>query len=255
MKVVTLNVNGLRSSQKKGLYQWLEEESADFVCLQEVRLNNRVNQKEVELAGYTCHFSVAEKNGYSGVAIFSKAAPLKVITSFDFDFLNGEARYLEYVFESFRIASIYMPSGSSSELAQEKKMCFLSFFKKQAESVRRENLPILYCGDFNMAHKAVDIKNWRANQKKPGFTLEERAWLDSFFDDLRFVDVFRLLNSSSDQFTWWSNRANAYQNNVGWRIDYQAASPDFPAKPREVSIYKGRRFSDHAPLIVTYASS
>ena len=178
MKVVTLNVNGLRSSQKKGLYQWLEEESADFVCLQEVRLNNSVNQKEFELAGYTCHFSVAEKNGYSGVAIFSKAVPLKVITSFDFDFLNGEARYLEYVFESFRIASIYMPSGSSSELAQEKKMSFLYFFKKQAEGVCRESLPILYCGDFNMAHKTVDIKNWRANQKKPGFTLEERAWLD-----------------------------------------------------------------------------
>ena len=195
---------------------------------------------------------MAIKKGYSGVAIFTKQKPNNVIEGLGQEEFDAEGRYIECEFDGFSLASVYFPSGSSGDQRQELKYRFLDTFKDKIKAQNLNNKGYLFCGDINIVHQEIDITNWKANQKNSGCLPQERAWLDMVFNELNCVDVFRQINQEKQQYTWWSNRGNAWANNVGWRIDYQISNSNFKRQALKTSIYKHERFSDHAPLIMTY---
>lgn len=254
LRIITLNVNGIRAAHKKGMFEWLSAQDADVICLQEVRADaSIVESSQYQLPGYHAYYQAAEKKGYSGVGILSKHKPDKVVSSLGFPLADTEGRYIHAEFGDLVIASLYLPSGTSGEGRQAQKYIFLDAYltilKKQIASKRS----YIICGDWNIAHKEIDLKNWKSNQKNSGFLPEERAWLDKLFDKVGFVDAFRTVNLEPDNYTWWSSRSRvAFENNVGWRIDYQIVTPDVAHKVKAASIYKAGRFSDHAPLIMDY---
>ena len=253
LKVISLNVNGIRSAAKKGLYRWLAAQKADVVCLQEIKAQEAdLAGGEFSLKGFSGSFFCAHKKGYSGVALYSRRAPDAVVKGFGVREFDREGRYLEARFGALAVVSLYMPSGSAGPHRQASKFRFLKRFFPHLKALREKGEVIL-CGDWNIAHKEIDLKNWRSNQKNSGFLPEERAWLTRVFDELGFVDVFRKLNARPEQYTWWSNRGQAWAKNVGWRIDYQVATPGIAAAARSEAIYKAKRFSDHAPLVIDYA--
>jgi exodeoxyribonuclease-3 len=253
MRIVTFNANGLRSAARKGFLEWFAAQDADVLCVQELKAQGpQLEGPAFEAEGYHRVLHVAARPGYSGVAIYSRVRPLEVeegVGSAEFD---AEGRYIEARFPSFAVVSAYFPSGSSSPARQEAKFRFIAAFDARLAQLEKRGVPYVFCGDFNMAHKPIDLKNWRALQNYPGFTPEERAWLDSLFDGRGYVDAFRRVNQLPDQYTWWSNRGRAWEKNVGWRIDYQVLSPALGETVRSASIYKDQRFSDHAPLTIDY---
>ncbi len=255
MKIISLNVNGIRAAARKGLYEWLAAQQADFVCLQEIRA--QIHQLQNDPIYFPSNESVtyydAVKPGYSGVAIYSKHQPTNIVRGLGFDTCDIEGRYLQFDYANFSVVSVYFPSGSSGENRQEIKYDFLDRFAQHVLKLQSAGKDLIFCGDFNIAHQARDLKNWRANQTHTGFLPEERAWMDYLFDKLGLVDAFRVKNQESDQYTWWSNRGQAWAKNVGWRIDYQIISPSLAQLVTNVDIYRDTRFSDHAPLTVCYA--
>lgn len=253
MKVITYNVNGIRAAARKGFYAWLEQQDADVICLQEVRADDSITQKDTfQPAGYHNFYKAAEKKGYSGVAIYTREKPDRVIDVLGWEVCDIEGRYLQIDIGNLSIASLYLPSGSSSDERQTVKNTFLDAYlpilKEQVNSGR----DYIICGDFNIVHKEIDIKNWKANQNSSGCLPEERAWLDTLFDGLGFVDAFRHIESGPDHYTWWSNRGRARENNVGWRIDYQVTTPSLKERIKSAHVFKDDWFSDHAPLIMEY---
>jgi exodeoxyribonuclease III len=253
LRVITLNVNGIRSAAGKGLFRWLAGQRADVVCLQEMKCQEiDLDAKLHGLKVYqTCH-AFAEKKGYSGVSLYSRRTPDEVGRGFKSREFDAEGRYVAARFGKLWVISLYMPSGSAGPHRQASKFRFLKAFLVHLKKLKARGHEVILCGDWNIAHQEIDLKNWRSNQKNSGFLPEERAWLTRVFDELGFVDVFRRLNDKPDQYTWWSNRGQAWKKNVGWRIDYQIATPGIAATARRESIYKARRFSDHAPLIIDY---
>lgn len=253
MEIITLNCNGIRAAARKGFFDWLSSRSADIVCLQETRIqpDQRIGPN-FNPPGFFVNYLDGHRKGYSGVAIYSRIQPDRVVDGLglkDFDF---EARAVRIDIGQLSIISLYMPSGTSGDTRQSFKYGVMSQMKKILTNFANDTREYLICGDINIAHKEIDLKNWRANQKHSGFLPDERAWMDWLFEDLGFVDVFRHLNPNAEQYTWWSNRGKAWANNVGWRIDYQIASPALADRSQSASIYKEQRFSDHAPLIINY---
>ena len=253
LRVVTLNVNGIRSAARKGLYRWLAAQKADVVCLQEIKAHagdlDATMRAPRGLRGY---FSHASKKGYAGVGLYARREPDAIREGFGVREFDDEGRYLEARFGRLSVISLYLPSGSSGPHRQASKFRFLDAFLPHLKKLRRSGREVILCGDWNIAHQEIDLKNWRSNRKNSGFLPEERAWLTRVFDEGGFVDVFRSLNRKADQYTWWSNRGQAWAKNVGWRIDYQVATPGIAARARRESIYKKKRFSDHAPLTIDY---
>jgi exodeoxyribonuclease-3 len=253
MRIITLNANGIRSAARKGFFDWLERQDADVVCVQETKCQReQVTEPLYHPAGYHCHYLDATKKGYSGVAVYSRVKPDKVIAGYGSREFDTEGRYLEARFGKLSVVSVYLPSGSSSEERQRAKFRFLAEFMPYLRVLKRKRRDYVLCGDWNIAHKEIDLRNWKSNQKNSGFLPEERAWLDELFGDVRYVDAFREVNRDPDHYTWWSNRGQAWSKNVGWRIDYQVLSPGLRGSVRNVEIFKAQRFSDHAPLTVTY---
>jgi len=201
---------------------------------------------------YVCSYYDALKRGYSGTAIYSRHKPLQVIRGFGESEFDNEGRYLEYRYRNLSVVSLYAPSGSSNEIRLESKVRFMELFLLHLQSLRRKRREFIICGDWNVAHQNIDLKNWRANQKNSGFLPEERAWLSDIFDRVGFVDAFREVDQREEQYTWWSNRGQSWAKNVGWRIDYQIVTPGLTKSIRSASIFKQERFSDHAPLIMDY---
>lgn len=254
MKIITLNCNGLRSASAKGFFAWMAGQDADVVCLQETRLQNEHSNNGMFAAErYHSYFLNAEKKGYSGVALYSRKKPDGVVYGLGWDELDNEGRYLQADYGNLSVVSLYMPSGSSGEERQAIKYRFMDRFMEKLKELRRTRREYIICGDWNIAHKNIDIKNWRGNQKNSGFLPEERAWMDELFGAAGFIDAFREVSGEAEQYTWWSNRGQAWAKNVGWRIDYQVITPGLKGKVRSASIYKDERFSDHAPLIMEYA--
>jgi exodeoxyribonuclease III len=253
LRVITLNVNGIRSAAKKGLFRWLAAQKADVVCLQELKCHEAdLDAKLHGLKAFeSCH-AFAQKKGYSGVALYSRRTPDEVRRGFAVREFDDEGRYVEARFGKLWVISVYLPSGSAGPHRQASKFRFLKRFLNHLKKIKDRGGEVILCGDWNIAHKEIDLKNWRSNQKNSGFLPEERKWLSRVFDELGFVDVFRTLNDKPDQYTWWSNRGQARAKNVGWRIDYQIATPGIAAKAKRESIYRTRRFSDHAPLAIDY---
>jgi len=256
MRIITLNVNGIRSAAKKGLFAWLHQQDADVICLQEIRIQDEDLSTELRnLSGYHGYFHFAEKKGYAGVALYSRKPPDRIHTQMGSDEHDAEGRFLQADFGALSVVSLYLPSGSAGPHRQDSKYRFMDRFYPVLEKLRHDGRDYILGGDWNIAHREIDLKNWRSNQKNSGFLPDEREWLTKIFDGLGWVDVFRRLNDRPEQYTWWSSRGQAYANNVGWRIDYQIATPAIAKTAKREQIYKEIKFSDHAPLILDYDCS
>jgi len=253
MRVITFNLNGIRSAARKGFYPWLRRQKADVVCLQELKAQvHQLQDKQFWPPSFNCYYHAAERKGYSGVAIYARREPDEVITGIGWPAFDAEGRWIEARFGQLSVVSLYLPSGSSSEQRQQVKFQVMEHLLPYLRELRHSGREYIICGDWNIAHKPIDLKNWRSNQKHSGFLPEERAWLDKLFDEVGFVDAFRVVNQAPEQYTWWSNRGRAWEKNVGWRIDYQVITPGLRDKVRAASIYTKKRFSDHAPLTIDY---
>ena len=252
MRIVTLNLNGIRAAASKGFFDWLKRQNADVVCLQEIRAQASDITDVMRPKGYHAFFNSAQKKGYAGVALYSRREPDKVHTGFGSKEHDEEGRYLQADFGKLSVVSLYLTSGSAGPHRQESKVRFMQHYLPRLKQQRSDGREYILCGDWNIAHKEIDLKNWRGNRKNSGFLPEERAWLTQIFDDVGWVDVFRALNDKPDQYTWWSNRGQAWAKNVGWRIDYQLATPGIGRKAHKERIYKDKRFSDHAPLAIDF---
>lgn len=259
MRIISLNLNGIRSAAKKGCFDWLKKQKADVLCVQELKAQEADMVPEFMMPGAGAsalkgHFHYAQKKGYSGVGLYSKAVPKGVRIGFGSSEFDAEGRYVRADFGGHSVISVYKPSGSSGEERQAAKFRFLEEFLPHLKKLRKGGGEFVICGDFNIAHREIDLKNWKSNQKNSGFLPEERAWLSRVFEEVGFVDVYRTLHpeATGESYTWWSNRGAAYEKNVGWRLDYQIATPGIAACARKAAIYKDERFSDHAPLIIDY---
>jgi exodeoxyribonuclease-3 len=255
LRIISANLNGIRSASSKGFYQWLYHQNADFVCLQELKAQAAdMTTEMLQPSGLSGYFHYAEKKGYSGVGIYSKKPADQIIEGLAYTDIDSEGRYLELQFGNLSVVSLYLPSGSSSEERQTVKYSVMERFYPHLEKLKASGRDVVICGDWNIAHQEKDLKNWRGNQKNSGFLPAERAWMTKVFNDLGWVDVYRCLypDTTDESYTWWSNRGQAWANNVGWRIDYQIATPEIAAKAISASIYKAQRFSDHAPLLIDY---
>ena len=304
MRIISVNLNGIRSAAGKGFYEWLAQQDADIVCMQELKAQAPdMTAQMLAPHGYHGYFHYAEKKGYSGVGIYSREQPQQVTQGLGIAEFDAEGRYICADFAGFSVVSLYLPSGSSGEERQAVKFKFMAAFmphlrqfitsstgtggdalrllpqaagiasnvpkagnllpaKAGAEltlsqphlrQLRASGREVVICGDWNIAHREIDLKNWRGNKKNSGFLPEERAWLTELFDEVGFADVFRRVHPELEAYTWWSNRGQAWAKDVGWRIDYQIATPGIAARAEAASIYKAQRFSDHAPLIIDYA--
>ena len=253
MRVITFNANGLRSAARKGFFDWFARQRADVLCVQELKAQaSQLDGRPFERRGYHRQIVAAQRPGYSGVALYSREQPLKVVRRLGSPEFDAEGRYVEAEFADIVVVSVYLPSGSSSEARQEAKFRFLDLFEPHLTKLRRRGKPYILCGDFNIAHRAIDLKNWRSNQKNSGFLPEEREWMEKLLTRGGYVDAFRVVNELPDQYTWWSNRGRAREKNVGWRIDYQIISDSLRDTVSRAAVYKRKWFSDHAPLTIDY---
>ncbi len=254
IRVISLNLNGIRSAARKGLSDWVSQQSADVICVQELKAQlPDIEDSLRQIDGLTGHFNCADKKGYSGVGIYTRRKPLNVIHGIGHDEFDAEGRFLEADYGRYSVISLYLPSGTSGEERLRFKFRFMDALMAHLESLYRAGREIIICGDWNIAHQQIDLKNWRSNQKNSGFLPEERAWLSDLFDRVGYVDVFRRLDQRPEQYTWWSNRGQAWAKNVGWRLDYQIATPGIAGKAKQAAIFTDDRFSDHAPLTIDYA--
>lgn len=254
MKVISINANGIRAAARKGLFEWLNRENADFVCIQETRAHIEQLKADPQYfpSGFYCQYIDAMKKGYSGVAIYARKKPKCMVKNLGFVACDEEGRYLQFDYQKLSVVSLYLPSGTSGEGRQDVKYDFLRHFADHLKQLKATGRELIICGDYNIAHKKIDIKNWRGNLKNSGFLPEERSWLDELFGPMGFVDAFRIKNQAEEQYTWWSNRGRSWEKNVGWRIDYQVITPELANSVMQVDIYRQQRFSDHAPVVVEY---
>lgn len=252
-RVISLNANGIRAASRKGFFEWMNKQNPDVVCIQETKAQvHQLTDEMFSPAGYYTYYEDAEKKGYSGTAIYTRHRPKKVVRGYGDAEFDNEGRYLEVQLGGISIVSLYLPSGSSGDERQAAKYRCLDSFSEHLKKLQRRRSEVIICGDWNIAHKEIDLKNWRSNQKNSGFLPEERAWMDKVFGEYRYIDAFRTLQQEPDQYTWWSNRGRAWDKNVGWRLDYQVITPGLKDKVRRTAIYRDERFSDHAPLTMDY---
>ncbi|THF59421.1 exodeoxyribonuclease III [Pseudothauera rhizosphaerae] len=255
LRIISANLNGIRSASSKGFLDWLTQQEADFVCVQELKAQaDDLSAAMRAPAGHAGHFHYAEKKGYSGVGIYTRHAPERVVEGLGIADIDAEGRYLQLDYPGLSVISLYLPSGSSSEERQQAKFSFMERFFPHLAALRAAGREVVICGDWNIAHREIDLKNWKSNQKNSGFLPEERAWLTRVLDEQDWVDVYRRLHpeATGESYTWWSNRGQAWAKNVGWRIDYHLATPGIATRAATAAVYKEQRFSDHAPLTVDY---
>jgi exodeoxyribonuclease III len=257
MRVISFNANGIRSAASKGFFEWLPRQQADVVCIQETKAQReQLDGNPVFFPeGWHCFYEDATaKKGYAGVALYSRREPDKIRRGLGVEEFDGEGRFIEACFGQLSVISLYLPSGSSGPHRQASKDRFLEFFMPQLKKWAKSNRDYIICGDWNIAHKPIDLKNWKSNQKNSGFLPHERAWMDALLNDAGWVDAYRMLHpeTTDECYTWWSNRGQARAKNVGWRIDYHVVTPSLKDRISQSGIYKETWFSDHAPLILDY---
>jgi exodeoxyribonuclease-3 len=253
MRVISLNANGIRSAARRGFFAWAELQEADVIALQETRAQeHQLPAEAATLAGFTPHFVDASRRGYSGVALYSRHEPIAVRRSLGWDDMDSEGRFVQLDFGSVTVASLYVPSGISGPPRQIFKMSFLERLLAVLAQLRHSGGDHIVCGDFNIAHKPIDTYNFLRNSHVTGSLPEERAWMDALIERLGWVDAFRVVDQEAKQYTWWPNWPAAWDRNLGWRIDYQIVTPNLAPRVQRASIYKGMRFSDHAPLTIDY---
>ena len=253
MRIITLNCNGIRAAARKGFFNWLATVDADIVCLQETKAQiDQLTDPIFHPDNFHSYYFDAERKGYAGTALYCRAKPLKITKGLGFEIADNEGRYLQGDFNGLSVASLYLPSGSAGEERQARKLAFMGQYMQHMEMLRKDDREYIICGDWNICHKEIDLKNWKANKKNSGFLPEERQWLDELYYELGFIDAFRMVNQEADQYSWWSNRGQARAKNVGWRLDYHVISPGLHGKVISAEIYTAQNFSDHAPVILDY---
>lgn len=256
-RIISANLNGIRSATTKGFLDWMEAQEADIVCVQELKAQaSDMTARMLNPTGFQGVFQYAEKKGYSGVGLYSRTPPEEVRIGFGAAEFDAEGRYVQADFPGLTVISLYLPSGSSSPERQEAKFRFMDQFLPTLQTLRTSGQEIVICGDWNIAHREIDLKNWKGNLKNSGFLPEERAWFGKLLSEMGWVDVYRQLypDATDTCYTWWSNRGQARAKNVGWRIDYQLATPGVAARAQAARVYKEQWFSDHAPLIIDYGT-
>ncbi len=254
MRIMTFNVNGIRAAARKGFFAWLADQAVDIVCLQEIRAQTeQLTAPIFHPEAYYCYYFAAQRKGYSGTAVYTRHKPEQVIEGLGWDPADAEGRYLQIDFAHLSVVCMYLPSGSSGEHRQQQKYLFMDKLWPHLQHLRRQKREVVIVADWNICHRPIDLKDWRANQKNSGFLAEERAWLDRVLDELGYIDAFRVVNPEPEQYTWWSNRGRAWDKNVGWRLDYQLITPGLLSAVQSASIYKEQRFSDHAPCTIEYS--
>lgn len=250
---MTANLNGIRSAERKGFFTWLSRQKSDVVCLQETKAQqHQLSAPVFHPRQFHCFYHDAEKKGYSGTALYARSKPDKVVTGIGAPWIDCEGRYLEAQFGKLSVVSLYLPSGTTGDIRQDYKYKVMDYLLKHLKKLKRAGRQVIVCGDWNIAHTEADIRNWRGNKKNSGFLPEERQWLTELFDKHGYADAFRALPQKEHEYTWWSNRGQAYANNTGWRIDYQVITQDLLPNVSATRIYRTKRFSDHAPLIIDY---
>lgn len=259
LRICSLNMNGIRAAYRKGFADWLSTHQPDIVCLQEVRIQDKDLKDDMRHPeSYTGYFNLAEKAGYSGVGLYLKNEPNDIHIGMGCNEFDPEGRIIRADYDKLTVVSAYLPSGTSGDERQDAKYRFLDQFEAWMAPLMADHLAtgreVVICGDWNIAHQQIDLKNWRGNQKNSGFLPEERAWMSKVLNELGWVDVYRSLypDHTEECYTWWSNRGQAWANNTGWRIDYQIATPGIAATAKKSWVYKDDRYSDHAPLLVDY---
>jgi len=254
MRIISFNANGIRSAATKGVFAWLRAQQADVVCLQETKAQeDQLTDPMFRPDGHHCFYRDAtSKKGYSGTAIYARREPDQILTELGWDEFDNEGRYIEARFGQLSVVSLYFPSGSSGEERQQFKFRAMDWIEPIFDGWLKSKRQYVICGDWNIVRSEKDIKNWKSNQKNSGCLPEERAWLNGLVER-GWVDSYRALRPEGEDYTWWSNRGRARENNVGWRIDYQIVSPGLRAKLHDCAIYRDERFSDHAPFTVDYA--
>ena len=251
-RIITANVNGIRAAERKGFFTWMKAQDADVVCVQEIKAQEDQLDERFYPENVHTYYKPAERKGYSGTGLYCKQKPDRVIFSPWEDF-NFEGRFSQADFGKFSVISIYIPSGSAKQERQDYKMDFMTErFLPYLQDLQKDGRQYMICGDINIVHKEIDIKNFKGNKNRSGCLPEERHFMDQLFTQEKFVDAFREVNQDAEQYTWWSNRGQAWANNTGWRIDYQILSNNLKDRVKDASIYKTERFSDHAPLIIDY---
>jgi len=252
-RITTANLNGIRAAARKGFFDWFAREAPDILCVQETKAQaEQLTDAVYSPDGWEAYFADAEKKGYSGVALYTRATPDQVIRGTGFPEIDQEGRWIEARFGDLSVVSFYMPSGTSGDERQGFKEAFMEGFLEHLRSLAASGRSYVIAGDWNIAHTTKDVRNWRSNQKNSGFLPHERGWLHHLFGEVGFVDAFREVNEQDGEYTWWSYRGNAWANNTGWRIDYQVVTSDMARLIRDASVYREERFSDHAPLTLTY---
>ncbi len=250
MKIISYNVNGIRAAIKKGFLDWLKEENADIVCLQETKATpDQVNLLDFELLGYKSYWFSAQKKGYSGVAIFTKHEPKHVEYGCGIQAYDEEGRVIRIDFEDFSVLNTYMPSGSSGDERQAFKMQWLDDFYAYSDNLKKEIPNLIVCGDYNICHLDIDIHNPDKQHNTSGFLPEEREWMSKFFDN-GFIDTFRHFNQDPHHYSWWSYRAASRARNKGWRIDYLAATKEMEERLKHGEILADVKHSDHCPVML-----
>jgi len=256
LKIITLNCNGIRSAARKGFYAWMKAQDADFVCLQETKAQeHQLPLDATAVSHYTAVFLDAQKPGYSGVAIYAKDEPERIVRGLGWPEYDREARWLQFDYGDLSIVSLYVPSGSSGPARQAVKEAFLVRFSGELGRLISDGRSYIICGDFNIAHRDIDVYNPKRCSGISGFFSHERAWMDRTLGELGWVDAFRVVDGQAGRYTWWSNFQRAFERNNGWRIDYDLVTPDLRGCIRTAQMYTAERFSDHAPLIITYELS
>lgn len=252
IKISSYNVNGIRAAARKGFMDWVKSSNPDIICIQELRASEDQIPHEVKELGYQIYTHVAEKKGYSGVAILTKEKPVSVKEGVGTSWIDKEGRVLMLEFEKFYVCSVYAPSGTTGDIRQDMKYKFLDDFHLFGKQYQGKEKGIIFCGDFNICHEEIDIHNPDKQHNNSGFLADERQWITDFLS-LGFEDVFRKLNKDvPDLYSWWSYRAASKQRNKGWRIDYHFSTPELAAKATNAVIEKEWNLSDHAPVSITY---
>ena len=256
MRVITFNCNGIRSAARKGFFDWFAAQDADFLCLQETKAQLEDIEKTAACypGGWTAFFNNAQKKGYAGVGLYARREPDAVLSELGHPEFDAEGRYLELRYGKLSVVSLYVPSGSAGPHRQASKDRFLDFFLPKLQQWAQSGRDYVICGDWNIAHTELDLKNWKSNQKNSGFLPHERAWMSQVLGETGWVDSYRALHPDATDacYTWWSNRGQARAKNVGWRIDYQVINPLLQPQLRAAAIYKEQWYSDHAPLSMDY---
>ncbi|MBL7884278.1 MAG: exodeoxyribonuclease III [Bacteroidia bacterium] len=249
-KIISYNVNGIRSAMSKGLLDWLKASNPDIVCFQEIKAEpSQIDVSVFEKMGYEHFWYPAQKKGYSGVAVLTKIKPSHVEYGCGIEKYDAEGRILRLDFGDISVMSVYHPSGSSGEDRQAFKMVWLTDFQNYINSLKKTRSKLIISGDYNICHKPIDIHNPKSNANSSGFLPEEREWIDNFMKS-GFIDSFRYFNEEPHQYSWWSFRANSRAKNLGWRIDYNLVSANMETQLKRAAILPEAKHSDHCPVLL-----